>query len=106
MLASDFCDKHSEMYSCSTLITPGEDQHVQPHQFGVDLGVKPGVTNEVDDPPLRFLRRHVELVCQHAEKRVKKEGHLFNEISICVNQPLNLVLHLNTVRWLHVLNSE
>lgn len=40
-----------------------------PHQFGVDLGVEPGVANEVDDPPLRLLGRHVELVCQHAERR-------------------------------------
>lgn len=38
------------------------------HQLGVDLGVQSGVPDQVDDPALRLLRRHVELICQHAEK--------------------------------------
>lgn len=45
----------------------------EPHQFGVDLGVEPGVPDEVDDPPLRLLGSHVELVCQHAERREQRE---------------------------------
>lgn len=46
----------------------------EPHQFGVDLGIESGITDEVDDPPLRLLRRHVELVCQHAEWRERRRG--------------------------------
>lgn len=45
-----------------------------PHQFGVNLGVEPSVANEVDDPPLRLLGRHVELVCQHAERKESTVG--------------------------------
>ena len=44
----------------------------EPHQFGVNLGVEPGVADEIDDPPLRLLGRHVELVCQHTERRERK----------------------------------
>ena len=41
----------------------------EPHQFGVNFGVEPGVADEVDNPPLGLLRCHVELVRQHAAKR-------------------------------------
>jgi len=44
--------------------TAAEDR--KSHQFGVYLGIQPGVADEVDDPSLSFLGSHVQLVCQHA----------------------------------------
>lgn len=54
--------------------TEGGSVDAGSHQFGVNLGVEPGVANEVDDPPLRLLGRHVELVCQHAEQKESTVG--------------------------------
>lgn len=39
------------------------------HQFGVYLGIQPGVADKVDDPSLSLLGRHVQFVCQHAVER-------------------------------------
>lgn len=61
--------------------------NAEPHQFGVDLGIEPGVTDEVDDPPLRLLWRHVELVCQHAEWRERRGRGHFSQVNILWGNP-------------------
>lgn len=62
-------------------MTGGGTASAEPHQFGVDLSIKSGVPDKVDDPPLRLLRRHVELVCQHAGWRgIETAFHIFKSI--------------------------
>lgn len=73
--------------------TEGGSVNAKPHQFGVDLGIKPGVTNEVDDPPLRLLGRHVELVCQHAEWRERSRRGHFSQVNILWWNPKSWKFH-------------
>lgn len=60
----------------------GGSVNAEPHQFRVDLRIKSGITDEVDDPPLRLLGRHVELVCQHAEWGERKRGRQYSSVNI------------------------
>lgn len=41
-----------------------------PYQLRVDFGIQPGISDEVDDPSLSFLWRHVEFVCQHTDQTI------------------------------------
>lgn len=39
------------------------------HQFGVDFGVQPGITNEVDNPSFCLLGSHIQLIGQHTARQ-------------------------------------
>ena len=51
-----------------------EEEDRRSHQFGVDLGIQPGVADKVHNPSLSFLRRHVQFVCQHAVEETRNMG--------------------------------
>ena len=58
----------------STLGPLIEEEDRRSHQFGVDLGIQPGVADKVHNPSLSFLRRHVQFVCQHAVEETRNMG--------------------------------
>lgn len=42
--------------------------HYDMAQLGVDLGIQPGIADQVDDPAFGFVRFHVQLIGQHADR--------------------------------------